>query len=440
MKMVHLRRSRRAGMINLWRFLFSGLLVTMMTLLYEAGTTLEGLHKTAQFDPVQSYVNHNESLDDGGNTSLLWDDKTGIADATDPDTSDADTTPPSNLDEGHLNSEMVRDKGPLLQLLREAGMDDLDEATLKALPTWSNVTDLYGKEPVLHGFPEECSKFQSLPNPSLHFIASAGSFNSGTNLMAELLIHNCHLPQHEGGPGVRWQVLWGKHTPIANDTFRLEHKTYSDEKYKVPENVFPVVMVRDPYQWMQALCRHHYTATWPVDPHDPEHCPNLVRQVAQAGVTKETSHFDTTNSQTTYKVTVVYPNVTTHHASMAEFWNDWYRPYTEALFPRLMVRYEDLLYHPRTVVQQACECAGGKLKARFEYITKSAKKGLGGHGKERTSYLDALIRYGSEQGRYKGFSSADLDYLATHLDRTMMQNMGYSFHSTHKPEQPQLPL
>lgn len=40
-----------------------------------------------------------------------------------------------------------------------------------------------------------------------------GTFNSGTNLMAELLIHNCHMQKRmdrfgHKNRGVRWQVPW----------------------------------------------------------------------------------------------------------------------------------------------------------------------------------------------------------------------------------------
>jgi hypothetical protein len=53
----------------------------------------------------------------------------------------------------------------------------------------------------------------------------------------------------------------------------------------------------------------------------------------------------------------------------------------------LMVRFEDLIFHPKVVVQAVCECAGGKLKHEhdgkgFQYIVQSAKKTVG-HGKER---------------------------------------------------------
>ncbi len=42
-------------------------------------------------------------------------------------------------------------------------------------------------------------------------------------------------------------------------------------------------------------------------------------------------------------------------------WNTWYGDYIEAKYPRLSVRFEDLLYHTEMVITQACCCFGGKL-------------------------------------------------------------------------------
>lgn len=37
-------------------------------------------------------------------------------------------------------------------------------------------------------------------------------------------------------------------------------------------NVMPIVLVRDPYSWMQSMCKHKYAANWL----NWERCPNLV--------------------------------------------------------------------------------------------------------------------------------------------------------------------
>jgi hypothetical protein len=72
-------------------------------------------------------------------------------------------------------------------------------------------SSLYGSEPRIIGL-ETCEEFQqNRGDPSEHLVGIAGTFNTGTNLMSELLIHNCYLPKRivkHGikSRGIRWQV------------------------------------------------------------------------------------------------------------------------------------------------------------------------------------------------------------------------------------------
>ena len=156
---------------------------------------------------------------------------------------------------------------PIRQLLMDAlgrNGDALEDTeTLSRLPTVSDVTALYGPTPVVLGL-ESCSSFQknNLLDAAEHLVAVAGSFNTGTNLLAELLIANCVMPERQrkyGTHGVRWQVLWGKHTPVDDEGFRRAHRTYSNatgrnhEPPIVPEAIFPAVTIRDPFKWMQSV-------------------------------------------------------------------------------------------------------------------------------------------------------------------------------------------
>ena len=173
------------------------------------------------------------------------------------------------------------------------------------------------------------------------------------------------------------------------------------------------------------MCRHSYGADWP---HKPEHCPNLVPNEVDRQLLMDGSSAPTTVMDAAINITVEYAEFDQHHDSLVGFWNDWYRDYLDAKFPRLMVRFEDIVFHPKQITQTVCECAGGKLKhdEKFTYIVDSAKKG-DAHGKEKTSYIDALIQYGSEAGRYSGFESADLEYARIHLDPELMELFGYQY-------------
>jgi hypothetical protein len=339
---------------------------------------------------------------------------------------DTTTTTMTNSKESS-SSDQQPNKNHILNLLTEAGITDLDASVLAKLPAWSDVTALYGPEPVITGL-ESCQVFQQSGDAGDHFVATAGTFNTGTNLMAELLIANCHMPARmakygKKNRGVRWQVLWGKHTPVGDESFRQGHRTYNDSSLTA-DNIFSAVTVRDPFKWMQSMCRHEYGAKWH---HDKNHCPNLVPNQVDRD-----KGWVNNNSTNTVPVTVAYLEFTRHHQSLVDFWNSWYQEYKDATFPRLLVRFEDLVFHPKEVTKTVCECAGGEMNKQqpFKYIVDSAKRG-DSHGKatERTSYVDALVKYGTEKGRYQGMTDEDLRFAQENLDPALMKMFGYPYPS-----------
>jgi hypothetical protein len=90
-----------------------------------------------------------------------------------------------------------------------------------------------------------------------------------------------------------------------------------------------------------------------------------------------------------------------------------------------MVRFEDLIFHPKKTVTEVCQCAGGELKHdEFQYIVESAKKGAV-HGRYRTGYVDAIIKYGRNENRWSGMTVADLAFASKYLDQDLMKRFGY---------------
>lgn len=178
-------------------------------------------------------------------------------------------------------NESDNGKEQIYTLVKEAlGIQSLTELNdyetiIKQLPNISDIIKLYGSKPIVYGL-ETCSIFQNKSGIDLaqHFVSVAGTFNTGTNIMSELLIANCYMPERYKKyhtAGVRWQVIWGKHTPIYNETYRQIHKTglyissnttatndSSSSHELLADNVFPAVMIRDPYKWMQSVCIFYY--------------------------------------------------------------------------------------------------------------------------------------------------------------------------------------
>lgn len=78
-------------------------------------------------------------------------------------------------------------KKEVFDLIQRAGLNtqEIDWETLAELPTWDEVVGMYGSEPVIHGL-DRCDEFQEITQ-KIGFVGAAGTFNSGTNLMAELV-------------------------------------------------------------------------------------------------------------------------------------------------------------------------------------------------------------------------------------------------------------
>lgn len=324
------------------------------------------------------------------------------------------------------NEDIFYDKEPLLKIIRDAGITDISNETVRELPTWTQVTTLYGDHPRIYGL-DQCAVFQNHSDAAEHFVSTAGPFNSGTNLMAELLIHNCHMSARmkkygTQNQGVRWQVPWGKHNPPGDEAFRQGHKTKKDANVDANE-ILPAVTIRDPFVWMQSMCRHQYTAKWETD--SKRHCPNLVPNA------EDRIEFKHLKDKDSVPVRVRYGDrdekIFRNHDSLVHFYNDWYQEYIEVDFPRIIVRFEDLVFFAKETTKAVCECAGGNLNKRFRYIVDSAKKGEAAHGpmSQRTGFVDSIIRYGTDKGRFKGFEQEDLEFSRKHLNRDLMDFFGY---------------
>jgi hypothetical protein len=312
--------------------------------------------------------------------------------------------------------EASKGKEPILALLRDAGIQDIDIRVVQLLPTWNQVEALYGKNgPILEGL-AQCDFFRNNYGGKVWGIA--GMFDSGTNLAANYLESNCIMPStstDKDSFDILWEVPWGKHVPAE----MRNHKSYrrnDKSKDDATSSVMPIVMIRDPYFWMQSMCHHNYGARWF---HSTDHCPNLVPN-------KWDKSYRAGPNPGTIPVRIKYDFGWREWDSLAHLWTNWYQQYhKEADYPRILVRYEDMIFYPKEVTRQLCEvCAGGTLRQDFSYQVDSAKQGPG-HGDVRTSWITAIIRYGSDRWRLRGLTKEDLLLAKEALDITMMQAFSY---------------
>jgi hypothetical protein len=179
-------------------------------------------------------------------------------------------------------------------------------------------------------------------------------------------------------------------------------------------------MVRDPYSWMQSMCKHPYTAKWT---RGKDHCPGLVPTLQE----KAHGH----DGSDTLNVTVKYKEMA-YFDSLADYWTEWYEQYLHADYPRLMVRFEDLQFHAREMVDAICQCAGAVPRDKaggFSYVVDSAKSFGPGHGSNqlpKTNMVSAMIKYGSDEHRLDGLTKEDMEFAATHLSPELMKLFDYN--------------
>eukprot|EP01083_Nonionella_stella_P018805 52291_1 len=88
--------------------------------------------------------------------------------------------------------------------------------------------------------------------------------------------------------------------------------------------------------------------------------------------------------------------------------------------PALVVRYEDVLFHPDQVVNRICQCVKG-YRADTTLIKETASKP---HGKSRNRN-EALIVYSNERHRYENYGQHDLEFIQQHVNTTIMDVFGY---------------
>jgi hypothetical protein len=159
------------------------------------------------------------------------------------------------------------DKERLIQLLQDAEIE-VDDEILDKLPTWEEVVHLYGNTTILYGGTnrQACQHFRNNVPSSVAFLAPAGIFNTGTNAMAAYLEANCKMPNHEGNiPEMQWEVPWGKHM------FASQRLNQTRHPHIVKDHVLPIVMIRDPYFWIQSTCHHRYILKWTRDVKEESH-------------------------------------------------------------------------------------------------------------------------------------------------------------------------
>lgn len=155
-------------------------------------------------------------------------------------------------------------------------------------------------------------------------------FNTGTNFL------DIQMQQNIIGLTQKsiWQVPWGKHRMAY---VKWNHTAPSMDKYN-KTNVFPIIVIRDPYSWMQSMCKSPYAALWR---HKKHHCPNLVPSPEV-----DSAHYPpAVLKKSAFPVTVEFDEKhLVHFTSLAHLWSEWYKLYINVDYPALMSKLKKINY------------------------------------------------------------------------------------------------
>lgn len=186
-------------------------------------------------------------------------------------------------------------------------------------------------------------------------------------------------------------------------------------------NLNPSSAIRDPYTWMQSMCRQPYGAQFD---HNKDSCPNIIPYPEDIASHPRHGKVDYMPVWITYS-----KELKVKHLSLAHLWNEWYYPYMwNVSYPRLMVRLEDLLFHADTVLPQICECMGGRYHQEVKHHAEVANRNRGIDTNETSQgLLRSIIKYGNIQNRRKGYPSNQLQAAKEILDPKAMELFGYRY-------------
>ncbi len=377
-----------------------------------------------------------------------------------------------------INNEMVPpEKEKIVTILSKSGVR-LTPNMIDSLPSVINFNTMYESEQIksIYGL-DTCASFREKISPVDRIVGPAGLYNTGTNLMYKLLSKHCIFQEradlydkdatkmkenmndnvdhqeedakfiHNKRTGIFDDIPWGKHSPVQwkDDFYRPEELRINEIFPRVKnENVFPIVMVKDLYTWTGSMCRNPYGAKWLPSSYS---CLNLDEEYDKFN---SNSHHGKTNNIRLRKrssmsrmkfavpekkkirnkggVTVDYQGgKTMKYASLVDMWNNYYNDYLNATFPRLIVRYEDVLLHSNEIIPEICECIGGTIhnnEKGINLIRESAKdEGIFG---KTSNLVDSLIRYGDVELRTAHLSHGDMLFAKDHVNMDLMKQFHYN--------------
>mmetsp|Transcript_10752 Transcript_10752/g.13322 ORF Transcript_10752/g.13322 Transcript_10752/m.13322 type:complete len:191 (-) Transcript_10752:174-746(-) len=182
-------------------------------------------------------------------------------------------------------------------------------------------------------------------------------------------------------------------------------------------------MIKDPFNWIVNMCHRRYSTNWKAT---REACPNLHPEHRPDGSIEAPKLDFWKRNRGKYLEGHEWDEIVLKYHSIIHLWNNWNREQLESEHPNIMVRFEDLVFNTEHVIEQVCRCAGGTMKETFTYFSEPAKSTPGAAATTAGNWLaEAMVRYGKDSLRTKGFTKSDMQFALQNLNMNMMQRFHY---------------
>jgi hypothetical protein len=153
------------------------------------------------------------------------------------------------------------------------------------------------------------------------------------------------------------------------------------------------------------MCKRPYTVSWEKGAYGK--CPHFI---FPNGTKVRATHASGNEGEHVYY----------DYESLATMWSDWNKEYVDADFPRLLIRFEDTLFHLEKVIQIVKDCVGIKKRQPVKYLIDSTKT-----WRDATNFVSAMEKYGKLEGRHQDLTYRDRKYLEKALDPKLMEMFHY---------------
>lgn len=187
--------------------------------------------------------------------------------------------------------------------------------------------------------------------------------------------------------------------------------------------------LNDLYQYFNYLitqhvqCKSPYAAKWK---HNRKRCPNLVPSKNDIKSLNDKNLLK--NNNNSYPVTVYFDKDDVYTwDSLIHLYNDYYlQYYNNATYPRLIIRFEDMLINAPKILQIISNCLNGNtststkdssssnivtVNTNFQYLTGKAKT----HG-SGTTFIKAIIKTGNITDRINSLTNDDIQFVTKYLN------------------------